>query len=162
MERCWPGGATIKWNADGTPACAATAIRPDEGRKSFPSGEKTWNSQYYVSGQSSIKLACAASAIRPNEGCKAFPWARQQLAWFRRLFQEGLWHQLPAHGMSVERCGSRSSLPFKTWSCFPQHMSRELMAFLQFSSAYSANVTTLSLANGQHAAVWFDSRARQT
>jgi hypothetical protein len=40
MERCWPGGATVKWNADGTPACAATAIRPDEGRKSFPSGDQ--------------------------------------------------------------------------------------------------------------------------
>lgn len=40
MARCWPDGAQVTWNKDGTPACAASAVRPDEGRKSFPSGAR--------------------------------------------------------------------------------------------------------------------------
>lgn len=40
MARCWPDGAAVKWNADGTPACSLNSIRPEEGRKSFPSGAR--------------------------------------------------------------------------------------------------------------------------
>jgi len=43
MARCWPDGAKVTWNADGTPACAATSVNPDEGRKSFPSGHTSWS-----------------------------------------------------------------------------------------------------------------------
>ena len=46
MARCWPDGAAVKWNSDGTPACGSGAIRPDEGRKSFPSGARSLDRKF--------------------------------------------------------------------------------------------------------------------
>lgn len=60
MARCWPGGAKIVWNSDGTPACSANSVRPDDGRKSFPSGHTSWSTtglgylSFWVAG----KLQC--------------------------------------------------------------------------------------------------------
>jgi len=36
--RCWPNGQPMKFGGEGVPVCAADAIDPGEGRKSFPSG----------------------------------------------------------------------------------------------------------------------------
>lgn len=59
MARCWPGGAKVEWNADGTPACTADSVRPDEGRKSFPSGRS---------------LAVSATLRTPVTGRFSFCW----------------------------------------------------------------------------------------
>ena len=39
VNRCWPNGARPVFAPDGTPLCADGAINPEEGIKSFPSGE---------------------------------------------------------------------------------------------------------------------------
>lgn len=41
LARCWPGGASPAWDAQGRPVCAREAIDVDEGLKSFPSGHSS-------------------------------------------------------------------------------------------------------------------------
>jgi len=41
--RCWPNGQPMKFGGEGVPVCAADAIDPGEGRKSFPSGHTSWS-----------------------------------------------------------------------------------------------------------------------
>lgn len=43
VARCWPGGATPAFSADGRPQCLDNAVDPAEGMKSFPSGHTSWS-----------------------------------------------------------------------------------------------------------------------
>ncbi|KAL4859794.1 Lipid phosphate phosphatase 1 [Chlorella vulgaris] len=43
VHRCWPDGLPPAFTAEGLPDCAASAINPGEGLKSFPSGHTSWS-----------------------------------------------------------------------------------------------------------------------
>eukprot|EP00891_Asterochloris_glomerata_P008515 jgi/Astpho2/8515/Aster-x1528 len=59
VERCWPDGK-LQFDTAGVPLCAANAINPAEGRKSFPSGHTSWTTSgmAYLSFWAAGKLRC--------------------------------------------------------------------------------------------------------
>ena len=67
--RCWPGGAAPAFDASGIAVCAPGAVRPLEGRKSFPSGHTSWTTaglgylSFWAAGK--LRVWCPDAAGHP-------------------------------------------------------------------------------------------------